>query len=109
MGEDGPPSLSGLLGLSPGSIQGIVGAGGKTGVMFHLGAELRAAGHRVVATSTTHMAVGPLPDGFTLILDESPEGRAKGCAQALESGTIPLVLAGQEGNKYLGWPKFILL
>jgi molybdenum cofactor cytidylyltransferase len=102
MGEDASPPVSELLGLSPGSQLCIVGAGGKTSLLYHLGRDVRAAGLQVITTSTTHMAVGPVPEEFSLILEGKNENRVGKSRMALELGAIPLALAGQEGEKYLG-------
>lgn len=42
--------------LQPGAVISFVGGGGKTTAMFRLAGELAASGHRVVATTTTHIS-----------------------------------------------------
>ncbi|MEX1298553.1 MAG: selenium cofactor biosynthesis protein YqeC [Desulfotignum sp.] len=49
-------SICDSLGLSAGSgVISLIGAGGKTSLMFGLARELAAAGHRVLTTTTTHL------------------------------------------------------
>jgi probable selenium-dependent hydroxylase accessory protein YqeC len=49
-------SIRDSLGLSAGSgVISLIGAGGKTSLMFRLARELSAAGHRVLTTTTTHL------------------------------------------------------
>jgi len=57
------------LGLGRGDVVAVAGAGGKTTLVYRLAAEARAAGLRVLVTSTTHM--GMLPEAVTgpLILE----------------------------------------
>jgi len=48
--------ISRALRLERGSVVSFVGAGGKTSAMFRLAQELKTAGWRVVATTTTHIS-----------------------------------------------------
>ena len=62
---DRQATLRGGLGLGPGDVVGIVGAGGKTSLMYRLVRELVAAGVPVVATTTTKIwepAEGTVPE-----------------------------------------------
>jgi molybdenum cofactor cytidylyltransferase len=54
--NDADISLAGGLRASRGAVVSFVGGGGKTTSMFRLAGELAAAGLRVVATTTTHIA-----------------------------------------------------
>ena len=58
------------LGLGRGDVVAVVGAGGKTTLVYRLAAEAREAGLRVIVTSTTHM--GTLPEEITgpVLLEE---------------------------------------
>ena len=58
------------LGLGRGDVVAVVGAGGKTTLVYRLAREAREAGLRVLVTSTTHM--GTLPDEITgpVLLEE---------------------------------------
>ena len=51
------------LGIRPGELVAVAGAGGKTTLAYRLAAEARAAGLRVLVTTTTHM--GTLPEAVT--------------------------------------------
>ena len=66
-----------LFGLQAGGLAAIVGAGGKTSLVYALAAQAREAGLRVLVTTTTHM--GTLPESVTgpLLID------AEGAAEAL--------------------------
>lgn len=48
-------TLAGQLGVRPRELIALVGGGGKSTLMFRLGAELAAGGRRVVLTTTTKM------------------------------------------------------
>lgn len=52
-----------LFGLERGGVAAVAGAGGKTTLVYALAAQARAAGQRVLVTTTTHM--GTLPDEVT--------------------------------------------
>jgi probable selenium-dependent hydroxylase accessory protein YqeC len=52
-------SLLLALGVGKGDVVAVAGAGGKTTLVFQLAAEARAAGLRVLVTTTTHMATLP--------------------------------------------------
>jgi probable selenium-dependent hydroxylase accessory protein YqeC len=56
-------SLLGPLGLRRPEVVAVVGAGGKTTLVYRLAAEARALGWRVLVTTTTHM--GTLPEATT--------------------------------------------
>jgi probable selenium-dependent hydroxylase accessory protein YqeC len=58
------------LGLGRGDVVAVVGAGGKTTLVYRLAREAREAGLRVLVTSTTHM--GTLPEEVTgpVLLEE---------------------------------------
>jgi probable selenium-dependent hydroxylase accessory protein YqeC len=61
-----PPLTDGLLealGIARGDVVSVVGAGGKTTLVYRLAAEARAAGWRVLVTTTTHM--GTLAEATT--------------------------------------------
>lgn len=66
-GPDAPATLTaGLLdalGIARGDVVSVVGAGGKTTLAYGLAAEARAAGWRVLVTTTTHM--GTLAEATT--------------------------------------------
>lgn len=51
------PSFLESFGLSKGSVVCIVGAGGKTSLMFHLASEARSQGHCVYVSTTTRILI----------------------------------------------------
>jgi probable selenium-dependent hydroxylase accessory protein YqeC len=72
------------LGIRRGDLVGVVGAGGKTTLVYHLAAEARSAGLRVLVTTTTHM--GTLPEATTgPLLVEEEGGAAAAVRAALET------------------------
>jgi probable selenium-dependent hydroxylase accessory protein YqeC len=56
-------SLLEALGLRQGDVVAVAGAGGKTTLLYQAAAQARAAGWRVLVTTTTHM--GTLPESVT--------------------------------------------
>src|SRR5689334_2144607 len=62
-------TLLNTLGVRPGQLVALVGAGGKTTTLQRLVAEIRAAGRTVLTTSTVHMM--PLKGGppHTLVVE----------------------------------------
>ena len=60
------------LGLGRGDVVAVVGAGGKTTLVYRLAREAREAGLRVIVTSTTHM--GTLPEEVTGPVLQEEEG-----------------------------------
>ena len=85
-----------------GDVVAVVGAGGKTTLVYRLAAEARAAGLRVLVTTTTHM--GTLPEAVTgpvLVEDEAADAAkvrdalaAQGRATLLGRRIRPDKLAG---------------
>jgi molybdenum cofactor cytidylyltransferase len=70
------------LGIRRGDVVSVVGAGGKTTLVYRLAGDARAAGLRVLVTTTTHM--GALPEATTgPLLVEEEGGRAAAVAAAL--------------------------
>jgi len=52
--------LAATLGIGAGDVVAVVGAGGKTSLVYRLAAEAAAAGLRVLVTTTTHMGTLPV-------------------------------------------------
>ena len=95
-------SLSRALGLSRGEIISLVGGGGKSTLMKLLALELANAGHKVIATTTTHI----LPDqaiGY-FILEENKKLLLDNIQKAIISNPILTVTCGQEPNGKLKGP-----
>jgi molybdenum cofactor cytidylyltransferase len=69
----------------------VVGAGGKTTLVYRLAAEARALGRRVLVTTTTHM--GTLPEATTGPVLVEAEGQVQdGLRRALDSQGIATLL-----------------
>ena len=86
--------MSGLLALlraGRGDVIAVAGAGGKTTLVYRLAAEARAAGFRVLVTTTTHM--GTLPEATTGPLFVEADGDPdRGLEQALAGGGLATLL-----------------
>jgi probable selenium-dependent hydroxylase accessory protein YqeC len=91
------------LSFGPQGVLALVGAGGKTTALRLVGAELAAAGARVVATTTTAMRVEELADVGPLFLQAEDDGWAGGLTTALAPGR-PAAVARARGKagKVLG-------
>jgi probable selenium-dependent hydroxylase accessory protein YqeC len=71
------------LGIRRGDVVAVVGAGGKTTLLYRMAAEARDAGLRVLVTTTTHMGV--LDESVTgPVLIDSEGGTAAALGEALE-------------------------
>lgn len=69
-------SLTEALGIEPGEVISLVGAGGKTTLMFRLAKELSLGGRKVVTTTTTRI-LEPAPGETGFLLVDSDEGKIK--------------------------------
>ena len=76
------------LGLDRG-VAALVGAGGKTTLLFRLADEARAAGRRVLVTTTTHMGV---PAGYGAVFFEEAGDITAEVQEALERDGRAIVL-----------------
>jgi len=99
--------VSGLvapLRVGLGDVVAVAGAGGKTTLVYRLAAEARAAGLRVVVTTTTHM--GTLPEATTGPVFVEAEGNVDpGLEKALTSvGLATLVGRRVRSDKLEGVP-----
>ena len=74
--------LAVCLGLAGRELVSLVGAGGKTSLMFQLAQELSLAGQRVITTTTTHIWQ---PDEEEVLIEAGPER----LLQRLGSGLVP--------------------
>jgi probable selenium-dependent hydroxylase accessory protein YqeC len=90
-------SLTEALGVTPGSLVGIVGAGGKTSLMYGLGREIAARGLPVVLTTTTKIIYPGVDDARSagarvVVCEEGPDAAGLVRAALAESR---LVIAGR--------------
>ncbi len=85
------PGLLTPLGIVRGDVVAVAGAGGKTTLVYAVAAEARAAGLRVLVTTTTHM--GTLPEAVTgPVFVEAEADPLPGLAAALASGGLATLL-----------------
>lgn len=70
-----------LFGLDGGGVVAVAGAGGKTTLVYGLAVQARAAGLRVLVTTTTHM--GTLPEEVTGPVFVEADGGLDGLRKAL--------------------------
>ncbi len=96
-------SLSAALGVGPGDIVSIVGAGGKTTTMYRICHELRARGVHTVSTTTTAIQrPRPHQSPILLLQDEAPDLLAV-TSRALEAhGHATVVRRARRADKYEG-------
>jgi probable selenium-dependent hydroxylase accessory protein YqeC len=96
-------TIAEALGLPERGLLSLVGAGGKTTVMFRLAAELSARGLRVACTTTTKI-FPPSPDQARLVLTESNEHFLDACRETMTQGRPVCVAWRMENGKLLGLP-----
>jgi probable selenium-dependent hydroxylase accessory protein YqeC len=81
------------LGVGKGDVVAVAGAGGKTTLVFRLAAEARAAGLRVLVTTTTHM--GALPRDVTGPVVMEADGGGEAALEAALKGEGRATLLGR--------------
>jgi molybdenum cofactor cytidylyltransferase len=91
------PSLADRLGLGSRELVSIVGAGGKSTILFTLGRDLSAAGGRVILTTTTR--VGADQPGKPICWSAEPA-----VVEAAFMPGLPLFVAVDRGQGKLGGP-----
>jgi probable selenium-dependent hydroxylase accessory protein YqeC len=102
------PSLSDALAVSPGDLVSIVGAGGKTSLMYGLGRELSSPGRQVLLTTTTRVLYPRPREVSSVVLGPETEATARRIADGLED--VGVLLAGRErvDSKIAGYsPTFV--
>lgn len=83
--------LLGPLRIGRGDVVAVAGAGGKTTLVYHVAAEARAAGLRVLVTTTTHM--GTLDEATTGPVVVEADGDAEAAiGQALSRGGLATLI-----------------
>jgi len=98
-----PSTITEALGLPERGLLSLVGAGGKTTVMFRLAAELTARGLRVACATTTKI-FPPSPDQARLVLAENNEHFLDACRESMAQGRPVCVAWREESGKLLGLP-----
>jgi len=88
--------LSERLGIGEHELISIVGAGGKSTILFSLGNELAEAGRRVILTTTTKMARDQVTDPTCWSVDPSAveQSLAAGSPLFVAVGTLPEKVTG---------------
>ena len=66
------------LGVRRGDVVAVVGAGGKTTLVYRLAADARSAGLRVLVTTTTHMGTLPRATTGPLLVEDEADGDKHG-------------------------------
>lgn len=98
------------LDLAGSGVISIVGAGGKTSLMFRLAHELAAAGESVLTTTTTKIQHPSVKQSNHLVISDSPENvlrKAKGILRhSLHLSAAAKVLSQQE--KLVGFPPDVI-
>jgi probable selenium-dependent hydroxylase accessory protein YqeC len=101
-------SLTDVLGVSRGDLVSIVGAGGKTSLMYGLGKELHSAGHRTVLTTTTRLLYPRPSDVRSVILGPETETTARKITDGLSDTGVLLAGLEQVDSKITGYsPEFV--
>ena len=101
-------SFSDALGISPGDVVGIAGAGGKTSLMYALGRELALAGNRVLLTTTTKIIYPEGAEVARILLGPETQDTMAGIKAGLEDGGPLLVGLERQHSKIIGFsPGFI--
>ena len=98
-----PSTIAEALGLPERGLLSLVGAGGKTTVMFRLAAELTARGLRVACATTTKI-FPPSPEQARLVLAENNEHFLEACRETMAQGWPVCVAWRMENGKLLGLP-----
>jgi probable selenium-dependent hydroxylase accessory protein YqeC len=96
-------SLCDGLGISPGHVVGIAGAGGKTSLMYALGRELASAGRRVVLTTTTKIIYPEGAEVAEVLLGPETDVTLAGAESRLEESRPLLVGREKKHTKITGF------
>jgi probable selenium-dependent hydroxylase accessory protein YqeC len=92
------------LALPAGGVIAVVGAGGKTSLMFRLAAELSAEGDAVLTTTTTRIFVPAEGESRCVVMGESLDEILGRCRECLKAGRHVTAAAGllADGGKLKG-------
>lgn len=101
-------SLTDALGVVRGDLVSIVGAGGKTSLMYRLGNDLASAGVPALLTTTTKVMYPPKDDVSTVILGPETDATAAKIAQSLVRCKVLLAGLERVDSKIVGYsPGFV--
>ena len=100
-------TLTDALGVSGRDLVSIVGAGGKTSLMYALGRELASAGRRTLLTTTTKI-IYPLQSKIPMLIGPEDESTAARISRELSSGNVLLAGSRRADSKLVGFdPAFV--
>lgn len=101
-------SLTEALGIPEGALVSLVGAGGKTSLMYGLGREAAAAGRPALLTTTTKVLYPEGRQGILVVLGEETPATAHEIGHRLERGEPVLAGRARVDEKILGFsPAFV--
>ena len=103
MNVDLGKSFSDALGIAPGDLVSIAGAGGKTSLMYALGRELKARGDRVLLTTTTRIFYPQGAEVPGIVIGPENNETVAGVRSGLENGGPLLVGREREQSKIVGF------
>lgn len=95
-------ALGAVLGLSRPMVVSLIGAGGKTTLLYRLGRELAAAGKAVLLTTTTHMYHPSPGEADEVVLAGRASDLAGAVAGKLRAGRCLFLAREREGEKVVG-------
>ena len=95
--------LTDALGIKPREVFSLVGAGGKTTLMFRLAKELSLGGKKIVTTTTTKI-LEPTPEETGALFIEPDEEKVKNFVKAYQSPEVEqAALEAFQGGAIKGW------
>jgi probable selenium-dependent hydroxylase accessory protein YqeC len=101
-------SLADALGIVPGKLVGLVGAGGKTSLMYALGREIAALGHPVLLTTTTRIMYPAAGEVADLVVGDETDATLARIEARLRSARLVLAGRARIDSKLAGFsPAFV--
>jgi probable selenium-dependent hydroxylase accessory protein YqeC len=101
-------SLAAALAVAGGNLVSIVGAGGKTSLMYGLGREMAASGHAVLLTTTTKLAYPATTEIAQVVLGEEGDALADELERRLAEQRLVLAGRARLDSKIVGFsPDFL--
>jgi probable selenium-dependent hydroxylase accessory protein YqeC len=91
--------LHGALGISEGDVVAFAGAGGKSGAILHVAAELAEVGMTVLTVPTTKMFLGEVERLGPLVLSEDTEELRAQTKASLADGNLSVVVGSARISK----------
>ena len=101
-------SLVDALGIAPGKLVSLVGAGGKTSLMYALGRELAALGHPALLTTTTRIMYPAAGDAANVVVGEETDATLALIEARLGGARLVLAARAKIDSKLAGFsPAFL--